>query len=306
MKDVPGLPCGISLFERGWLSSNNILFVDDDRTVLVDTGYHSHSVQTVSLVEGSLNGRALDMVINTHLHSDHCGGNAALQARYPKVQTYIPPGQADSVTDWDPWALMYTPTGQHCPKFKFDSTLKPGSLILLGGRGWEVHAAPGHDPCAVIFFEPTDQILISADALWEDGFGVVFPELEAVAAFSDVGVTLDLIKKLKPKIVIPGHGSAFFYDKSVLERANSRLRAFTENPTRHARHAAKVLLKFKLLEVQRQPLQDFIQWTLGTPFFHAINKRYYKVPLESLIAELCKELVTAGVAGLDKGELINR
>ena len=39
--------------------------------------------------------RPLDLLLNTHLHSDHCGGNAALQARHPGVRTLIPPGQAE-------------------------------------------------------------------------------------------------------------------------------------------------------------------------------------------------------------------
>ena len=34
----------------------------------------------------------------------------------------------------------------------------------------------GHDPHSVILFEPQDRILISADALWEAGFGVIFPD----------------------------------------------------------------------------------------------------------------------------------
>ena len=74
------LPPGITVFERGWLSANNILFTGQRDTALVDTGYCSHADQTVELVRASLGSRALDRVLNTHLHSDHCGGNATLQA----------------------------------------------------------------------------------------------------------------------------------------------------------------------------------------------------------------------------------
>jgi len=52
-------------------------------------------------VDSALQGRPLDLLLNTHLHSDHCGGNAALQARYPALQTLIPPGHADYVRVWD-------------------------------------------------------------------------------------------------------------------------------------------------------------------------------------------------------------
>jgi glyoxylase-like metal-dependent hydrolase (beta-lactamase superfamily II) len=85
----------LQIFERGWLSSNNILFIGKERSALVDTGYCTHAAQTLNLVQHELKGRPLDDIVNTHLHSDHCGGNAALQAQYPKVQTSIPSGQCN-------------------------------------------------------------------------------------------------------------------------------------------------------------------------------------------------------------------
>ena len=125
------LPSGMHVFERGWLSANNILFADGDQTVLVDSGYCTHSAQTLSLVEGILGNRPLDMLVNTHLHSDHCGGNAALQARFPALQTLIPPGHAPQVAQWDAAALSYLSTGQRCPRFGFDQTLQPGAETTI-------------------------------------------------------------------------------------------------------------------------------------------------------------------------------
>ena len=172
------LPPDIRVFERGWLSSNNILLLGQDSTALVDSGYASHAPQTLALVASALGDRPLDQLVNTHLHSDHCGGNAALQGRYPALRTAIPPGLAESVRHWDVNALTYAPTGQSCPPFRFDALLQPGTEVRLGDRLWQVHAAPGHDTHSVVLFEPTARVLLSADALWERGFGVVFPELE--------------------------------------------------------------------------------------------------------------------------------
>ena len=63
------LPASLRVFERGWLSSNNVLLVDDTRTALVDTGYATHAAQTVALVRHALGARPLDLIVNTHLHS---------------------------------------------------------------------------------------------------------------------------------------------------------------------------------------------------------------------------------------------
>ncbi|WP_421954017.1 MBL fold metallo-hydrolase [Polaromonas sp.] len=297
---VPPLPAGVHVFERGWLSANSILFTDGDQSLMVDSGYCTHAAQTLSLVESVLESRPLDILVNTHLHSDHCGGNAALQGRYPAMQTLIPPGQAAHVADWDPVALTYSPTGQFCPRFSFDKTLQPGTRLQFGSSMWEVHAAAGHDPHSLVFFEPRNRILISADALWENGFGVVFPELEGESAFSEVAATLDMIERLAPTTVIPGHGRVFAYTPEVLATARQRLNAFVKNPLRHVQHAAKVLLKFKLLEVQRQPFDDFSKWALATPYFVLIQQRFFAdMPAPAWIAQLCDELVKAGAAERD-------
>ena len=105
------LPAGVTVFERGWLSSNNILCVGEHNCALIDSGYASHANQTEALVVRALGNRPLNLLANTHLHSDHCGGNAALQSRYTSMRTLIPPGQANSVNQWDLEALTYGPTG---------------------------------------------------------------------------------------------------------------------------------------------------------------------------------------------------
>jgi len=305
-----GLPQGVTVFERGWLSSNNVLFVGCEQTAVVDTGYGTHADQTVALVRRGLGGRPLDMVLNTHLHSDHCGGNAALQREFPSAHTMIPPGQADAVARWDAVALTYATTGQVCERFRFDSLLPPGSTVRLGNQGWQVHAAPGHDPHSVILFEPVSRVLVSADALWENGFGVVFPELEGVAAFDEVGATLDLIERLQPRWVIPGHGRVFGGESgdfaAALARARTRLESFVQDPARHARHAAKVLLKFKLLELQELPLRQLEEWALQTPYFALVIGRYFGGrEARPWLASLVQELVKAGAAKMSDGRISN-
>ena len=98
------LPPGVTVFERGWLSANNILFQGPEGNALIDSGYATHADQTVALVRAALGSQPLTHLLNTHLHSDHCGGNAALQAAWPGLRTLIPPGQAAQVAEWDAWA----------------------------------------------------------------------------------------------------------------------------------------------------------------------------------------------------------
>lgn len=304
MRDTPQLPLGMTVFERGWLSANNILFQSAHGTALVDSGYCTHAEQTVALVQHALENRALDQLLNTHLHSDHCGGNAALQSIFPNIHTRIPPGQAEDVRHWDPVALTYVPTGQQCPRFSMQGVLEPGAEIRLGELNWQIHGSPGHDPHSVMLFEPHSRTLISADALWENGFGVVFQELEGDHAFDEVAQTLALIEKLAPRVVIPGHGKVFTHVELSLAAARRRLDGFVRDPRKHAVHASKVLLKFKLLELQRLLLTDFTQWAIRTPYFTQVHDRWFTdADLVTWIEQLEGDLVRSGAA-LREGDWI--
>jgi glyoxylase-like metal-dependent hydrolase (beta-lactamase superfamily II) len=266
---------GYTVLERGWLSSNTIIFHAGDTTAVVDTGYCTHAEQTLSLIDAALGQQSLQRIINTHLHSDHCGGNAALQARYPKAITLIPPGQSQYVTNWDQDALSYEVTGQQCPRFHFDQLLIPGQTVCLGDDAWEIYAAPGHDPDSVILFEPKSRTLISADALWEHGFGVVFPELDQHDAFDEVASTLDLIERLSPHTIIPGHGRVFHEVHAALAVARRRLEKFVQQPLSHAQYAAKVLIKYKLLELQSCTQSHLMSWALATPYFYRLHSHFF-------------------------------
>jgi glyoxylase-like metal-dependent hydrolase (beta-lactamase superfamily II) len=267
----------LTVFERGWLSSNNVLLhgdSDDEGATLVDTGHCVHAEQTVALVRHALRGaQTLRHIANTHLHSDHCGGNAALQRAFPGVRLSIPPGQADAVSRWDEDALSYRATGQRIERFTHDALLHPGATLTVGARTWQALAAPGHDPHSLVLFDAHDGVLISADALWGNGFGVVFPELDGDRAFDDVAAVLDAIERLAPRLVIPGHGAPFTDVAAALQRARQRLAGFVAEPSRHARHGAKVLLKYHVMEERATRLSQLRAWCAATPLLQRLWQR---------------------------------
>jgi len=246
------LPISLRFLERDWLSSNQIVGIEDGKATVVDTGYAKHAEHTVALLEQVLgaDGARLVRVVNTHLHSDHCGGNRALVDAFGCSIT-IPHASADEVAAWDESSLSFAATGQHCPRFTHDATLQPGDTLRLGGLDWDVHAAPGHDPKSLLFHCEREGLLISADALWENGFGIVFPEIEGESGFAEQQAVLELIGRLRVERVLPGHGRMFDDVDAALARAHAKLDAMRSDPRRHARHALKVLVKFLLLDVER-------------------------------------------------------
>jgi len=299
----PAVHRGLSVFVRGWLSSNNVLLAGDgEGAVLVDSGHCVHARQTVQLVRHGLRGEPLDGVVNTHLHSDHCGGNAALQREFG-ARLRIPPGQWQAVVDWDEQALSYAATSQRCERFVPQARVEPGSTLRVGRRAWQVLAAPGHDPHSVVLYDDAHGVLISADALWEHGFGIVFPELAGEPGFDDVAATLDLIAGLDARWVIPGHGAPFADVAGALARARARLATMRADPARHLRYAAKVLLKYHLMEVRSQALPQLQAWLVDTPYLREAWGRLGH-PVGSLVGwgdALLAELAAGGALALRDG-----
>ena len=307
---TPALPATMRVLERGWLSSNCVLFVNDDAgddaSVLVDTGYGSHAAQTVALVEHALKSagrQRLARVVNTHLHSDHCGGNAALKKAHA-CRITIPAGYADAVRTWDDDALMFESTGQQCERFDFDSTVAAGDTQTWGGLAWQALAAPGHDDDSLIFFCEREGILISADALWENGSGAIFPVKTRPPEFAAAQATLALIGSLAVRLVIPGHGAPFADAAGALQRAKSRLDHLAGEPERNARHVAKVLLKFKLLEVQRMPLAGVVELFRAVPILALLNDTM-RWDAAEFAHNTASSLVRAGAARIEDGVLVD-
>jgi glyoxylase-like metal-dependent hydrolase (beta-lactamase superfamily II) len=285
------LPDGFHFFERGWLSSNSLLVHSDDQAVLFDSGYVTHSQQLLSLIHQSLGSKPLDDIVNTHLHSDHCGGNALLQAHFVDLKTHIPASQFSDVQSWTSSALTYELTGQTCPRFNPTHGLWPSSTLNFSGTHWQVFASPGHDNDALIFYEPDQKILISADALWENGMGVIFPEFLEGIGFENVAKTYDLIESLRPKLVIPGHGPLFSDSASALANARRKLDAYQTEPVKHAIYAAKVLIKFKLMELNSVNAEEFLRWCCISPLLIKLHQSYfYALNISSWIQDLLLEL----------------
>lgn len=274
MPDItnPALPAlhGLTVLQRGWLSSNNVLLHGSgEGAVLIDSGHLLHASQTLALVRQALGGEALATLANTHLHSDHCGGNARLQAALGARIT-VPERSFEVALAWDESRLSYRHTGQRCERFRPDAALAPSASLCVGGRRWQALAAPGHDPDSVLLFDARNGVLITADALWENGFGVVFPELEGEPGFDDVAAVLDLIEGLGACCVVPGHGAPFSDVAGALQRARLRLAAFRADPARHRRHGIKVLVKYHLMEEGQQSWPDFLTWFTRTPLCQAV------------------------------------
>ncbi len=298
------LPESLRVLERGWLSSNSVVLFDGAEATVIDSGYRTHADQTVALVREALGGRGLARLVNTHSHSDHIGGNAALVRAFGCSIT-VPEGMAGAVARWDEDALLLTTAAQVGERFAADHTIAPGDEIAMGGLVWRALAAPGHDMDALVFHNPDRRILISGDALWRDGFGILFADVLGTGdALGETRRTLEAIARLPADVVIPGHGAPFVEVDDALECAFARLAAFEEDGARMARNAIRACITFMLLDRRRVAL-DWLEEHLATvPLYREANARFLGLAPDALSAWLVADLVRAGVAARDGDSLI--
>ena len=298
------LPESLLVIERGWLSANSIVSFDGDDATVVDSGYVTHAAQTVELVAHAVRGRRLKRLINTHSHSDHIGGNAALQARFG-CEIIVPAGLHATIAEWDENALLLSPLGQQAARFQHDSLIRADDEISLGDLNWQALAVPGHDMEALAFYNPERRILISGDALWENGFGVIFSELLGEAdGIAITRATLEMLSRLPIDIVIPGHGTPFAGVDAAFARAFRRVDSFAADIDKLAWHAIKVLVSFAMLERHRLPAEDFPEFVLGLPFAVSINIRYLNLPEDQLVERIERELLLVDALRREGGFLV--
>jgi hypothetical protein len=107
--------------------------------------------------------------------------------------------------------------------------VRSGDVVRLGDLDWPPwpRRAMTRMRCCCI---ARRGVLISADALWRNGFGIIFPELDGESGFEEARATLELIRSLDVRTVIPGHGAPFSEVDDALEKAFSRLDYLQADP----------------------------------------------------------------------------
>ena len=253
------LPPGVQVLERGWLSSNSgaVLW----RAV---HGPGRQRLLRACRADGGAGGRRA-----AGAHARPAGQHPSAQRPLRRQRRAAGPlaGPAQTRRAWrrrwrpgDSVVLGYQPTGQQPPAFSPRRARAARHRDRTRRRAWQVHAAPGHDPDSVILFEPRSA---HADphALWENGFGVAFPNSKAT--LPSTRWAAPSIERLGPHRVIPGHGPA-------LRGRGAGPRPATLRPSCATRPAMpttrKVLLKFRLLESARWPSPSGGR-AAGTPHF---------------------------------------
>ena len=287
----------MSFIERDWLSANHVMFRDDGNATLIDSGYGKFNDITFAKVDAVLDewgNPSLDRIINTHIHSDHIGGNAELQRAHPGCSITVPVDEQPALVNWDAPEQMLSYADQECERFAWDDVIESGQQIQLGGEAWQAIATPGHDMGSLVFYSPKLCILISADALWENGFGFVPPQAIDAKPLAAQRATFKRLAKLDVALVIPGHGPMFTDFSGALARASAKLEAFAADDLRIAKSVVKGMFIYSMMWRGEMPLADVPSYVSRIGVHRDYNAQFFRMSDEAFADWLVGEAVRAG------------
>ncbi|MEW6425088.1 MAG: MBL fold metallo-hydrolase [Bacillota bacterium] len=206
---------------------------------MIDTGYKKDLDHTLSFIrQTGLDPAAVELIIATHSHCDHIGGNRAIQelsgcgiAMHTIDHHFI-----ESKNDWSTWWRYY---GQEADFFAVAHGLEDGDTIRLDELELIVLHTPGHASGQISLYSPQHRFLIAADALWDGDFGVLTTRIEGNSSPFLQQKTLDRLALLDLSVIYPGHGSPLHDPRRAVDRCRKRLESFLWNPERMGRDQIK-------------------------------------------------------------------
>lgn len=292
----------LTFAERGYLNGNQVVATGPTPAV-VDTGYATGWETTERILgEAGLAPERVRIVVNTHAHCDHVGGNRRLQACSGCEVALHPTGKRH-VEAGDERATWTGYFGLEADAFEPTRGLADGERLQLGAREFTVLHAPGHSADSLVLHEPREGILISGDALWEADVGLVNPFVEGRDALAVHLETLDRIEGLRVRCVLPGHGRPFTDFAGALAESRRRIRRFMAEPTAQGTALLRKMFVFKLLIRPGVPEPEFERHILGSGWYLETVEGLVKGEPAEVFRATLDDLVRKGVCRRAEGRL---
>ena len=243
MTDDPDrLPSWVT-WEQQPFPDANLLFLPGRNPVLVDSGFVGHAQRTADWVHARTGQLAL--VVNTHWHSDHVGGNGLLQAKGAGIAGAVT--DADAVARRDHGCCQAEYLDQPVAPYTVDQPLRDGQIMQLGEADWQVIATPGHTPGHLCLWQPDERLLVVGDALSDYDVGWVNTALDGPAAAATALSSLQRLADLSPRVLIPAHGPVPADTASALAAALRRGQRLVDDPEGAIWYGARRVFAYALM-----------------------------------------------------------
>ncbi|MCB8988565.1 MAG: MBL fold metallo-hydrolase [Ardenticatenaceae bacterium] len=296
----------VHFIQRGWYNSNSVLITGPDGAAIVDTGHRGGANDLLALIqEEGVDPTSVRLIVNTHSHWDHHGGNRALQgvSGAPIAMSATTAAWLGSDERWLTWLDYF---GEKANGTQADVVWQDGDEVDLVGLRFQVFAAPGHAPDAITLYQPDGRLLISADALHENDCGVINVAVHGDGALDAATATIERFRGLPVDVALPGHGRLIEDVPASLDAVAQRLAGFRADPSLLAWHLSRRV--FMVYLMVRQPIEryDLIEAALQAPWVDDYAPRCGFHDPVAFADQLIDEFMQRGLVMEEDGRLISR
>ncbi len=177
----------------------NVYLIDGE--LLIDAGTGFHFAEMKSQIEGLCDPKNIKLLVNTHCHFDHTGGNKKFRD-WLKLQITIHSADKKALETGN--GTMAELFGQQARITTLEKVLRTGSTVNTTNFNFEVMHTPGHTPGSISLYEKEKKILISGDTLFDSAVGRT--DLPG-GDHEQLVESLRGLSKLNVEYLLPGHGS---------------------------------------------------------------------------------------------------
>jgi hydroxyacylglutathione hydrolase len=184
--------------EQGMLDCNTYV-ITGRPGIIVDPGSNDFlAARLDGLRDDGINPADIGIIVNTHLHLDHCGANEAFKKLSGAKIALHPVQKANYQLVVIDGARLF---GMAPVEFTMDYLLDD-NLLTTGDLKLELIPAPGHSPDCICFYGRADKVLVCGDVLFEMNTGRVdLPGGDGVL----LKKSIESLSLLDVEYLLPGH-----------------------------------------------------------------------------------------------------
>lgn len=164
--------------------TSNTYIIKDDTTVIIDPGCYKSFTNLFGLMKNDkIDVQDVDLIINTHLHKDHCESNPMFMRRGA--------------------LLTFHELEKDFTAYNYKADLKLDDFNT-GSIDVEIIHTPGHTPGSIVVHLPEYEAIICGDLIFENGL----PGRTDIYGGDKKKMvkSIEKVKSYEPKYIMPGHG----------------------------------------------------------------------------------------------------
>lgn len=297
------LPAWLHFFERPFPSANMVL-IGTQQPVLIDSGFGTDIKRTEQLLyQAGVQPQALKLLLNTHYHCDHVGGNHHLQQQYgvPNAAHFI---EAQEVNRRSKDACDAEWLEQPIEPYEVNYFLADGDEIDAGGVRLQVLHTPIHSLGHLSFYLPDQQILIAGDTIHRRDVAWLNPFRADGNLFESTLNVVDRLRSLPVRWACSGHGKAITEPAATFKRAQERYERWSRDPEKVGWHACKRILAYGLMMSNGLSEEELHAYLLRAPWYQDYTRKLFEVEPIAFIAPLLAEMLRSRAAAWQNGRLM--